>query len=162
MNPTSHLLVACTALTGLALFTAPAAAQEFGLYLACAGTAASKGRSTPAHLDLALRRNSGMALVQRSDVLPVGERMKFETSPVAYSMVFRAPMRGSTVWYDWTRGALFVWNPDLQNVHTARFSIDRQTAALEGEMRDGKGALLGQLTMKCEHRDNSDVAPPKF
>lgn len=96
-----------------------------------------------AHLDLALRRNSALALIQRSDVLPVGQRMKPQISPALYSMVLQVPIRGSAAYYDWTRGALFVWAPGLLNVHTARLSVDRQTAALGGEMLDGNEAMLG-------------------
>lgn len=143
-------------------FTVPAEAQEFGLYLLCSGTVEAKGKTMPAHLDLAMRRNNSTALIQRSDVLPVGERMKFDTSPAFYSMVFNAPTRGSVVYYDWIRGALFVWNPDLQNMHSARLSVDRQSAALQGEMRDGQGVILGRLKMTCQPKDNDTVETPKF
>ncbi|HWH82249.1 MAG TPA: hypothetical protein VNU71_08430, partial [Burkholderiaceae bacterium] len=119
--------------------SAPADAQEFGVYLACAGKLYAQGRAMPAHLDLALRRNSQLALIERSDVLPVGERMKLQISPAFYSMVYAAPLRSSTVWYDWIRGAVFVWDPDLLKLQSVRLSVDRQTAALEGEMRDGAG-----------------------
>jgi hypothetical protein len=152
------------ALTLLAGSMAPAAAdaQEFGVYLACAGEVRAGGRAMPAHLDLALRRNSQLALIQRSDVLPVGERMKLEITPAFYSMVYAAPLRSSTVWYDWIRGSMFVWNPDLLKLHLVRLSVDRQTAALEGEMRDGTGAQLAQLAMRCDPKDNDTVPEPKF
>ena len=155
-------VVAMAAAAAGTLFTVPAVAQEFGLYLLCSGTVEAKGKSQPAHLDMAMRRNNQTALIQRSDVLPVGERMKFETSPTFYSMVFNAPARGSVVYYDWIRGALFVWNPDLQKLHTIRLSVDRQSAALQGEMRDGQGAILGRLKMQCQPKDNDTVETPKF
>jgi hypothetical protein len=155
------LVMLAAAATGIVI-TVPAAAQEFGLYLLCSGTVEAKGKVLPAHLDLAMRRNNGTALIQRSDVLPVGERMKFETSPAFYSMVFLAPMRGSVVYHDWIRGALFVWNPDLQKMHSVRLSVDRQSAALQGEMRDGQGTILGRLKMKCQPKDNDSVESPKF
>jgi len=155
------LVMLAAAATGIVI-TVPAAAQEFGLYLLCSGTVEAKGKVLPAHLDLAMRRNNGTALIQRSDVLPVGERMKFETSPAFYSMVFLAPTRGSVVYYDWIRGALFVWNPDLQKMHSVRLSVDRQSAALQGEMRDGQGTILGRLMMKCQPKDNDSVESPKF
>jgi hypothetical protein len=116
----------------------------------------------PAHLDLALRRNSQLALIQRSDVLPVGERMKLEITPAFYSMVYTAPLRSSTVWYDWIRGTMFVWDPDLLKLQLVRLSVDRQTAALEGEMRDGTGAQLAQFAMHCDPKDNNTVPEPKF
>jgi hypothetical protein len=144
------------------LVATPAAAQEFGLYLLCNGQVDAKDRSMEAHLDLALRRNSSLALIQRSNVMPVGERMKLEISPIHYSMVFQAPSRGSTLYYNWARGALFVWAPDLLKLQTIRLSVDRQTAALEGEMRNGAGALLGRLSMRCEPKNNDTVEAPKF
>ncbi len=115
-----------------------------------------------AHLDLALRRNSSLAQVQRSNVLPVGERMRLEISPSHYSMIFQTPSRGSGVYYDWIRGAIFVWTPDLLKLHTARLAVDRQTAALEGELLDGAGAMLGRLRLRCEPKNNDNVETPKF
>ena len=141
---------------------APVDAQEFGVYLACAGKVYAGKRAMPAHLDLALRRNSELALIQRSDVLPVGERMKLQISPAFYTMVYAAPLRNSTVWYDWIRGAVFVWNPDLLKLQSVRLSIDRQTAALEGEMRDGAGVQLARLAMRCDPKANDTVPDPKF
>ena len=147
---------------GLLAGTANLQAQEFGLVLRCQGTVESRGRSREAHLDLALRRNNGTALVQRSDILPVGERLKFETSPAFYSMVFKAPLRGSTVYQHWWTGALFIWSPDLLKLHTVRLSIDRQTAALEGELRDGADAPLGRFAMHCTPQTSEDAPEPKF
>ena len=67
-------LAAC--LSGLALVCVlpPAAAQEFGLYLDCKGQLRSSGKSRPAELDLALRRNSQLAMISASDVLPAAQR----------------------------------------------------------------------------------------
>lgn len=140
----------------------PVRAQEFGVYLACVGQVRAGGRAMPAHIDLALRRNSQLALIQRSDVLPVGERMKLDISPGFYSMVYAVPLRSSTVWVDWIRGRVFVWNPDLLKLQSVRLSVDRQTADLEGEMRDGAGVQLAQLAMHCDPKDNNTVPEPKF
>jgi len=142
--------------------SAPVDAQEFGVYLACAGKLHAGGRTMPANLDLALRRNSELALIQRSDVLPVGERMKLQISPAFYTMVYAAPMRSSTVWYDWIRGTMFVWSPDLLKLQSVRLSVDRQTAVLEGEMRDGAGVQLARLAMRCDPKNNDTVPEPKF
>lgn len=144
------------------LSAAPVHAQEFGLYLACKGTVEAKGRALAAHLDLALRRNNQTALVQRSDVLPVGDRFRFETSPTHYSMVLRAPARGSVVYYDWLRGAVIVWDPDLGRMHAARLSVDRQSAVLEGEIADAQGRLLARLLMSCQPSDNQTAPEPRF
>lgn len=156
-----HVAAALAALAG-GMASAPVNAQEFGVYLACAGKLYAQGRAMPAHLDLALRRNSQLALIQRSDVLPVGERMKMEISPALYSMVYAAPRRNSTVWYDWIRGSVFVWDPDLLKLQSVRLSVDRQTAALEGEMRDGAGVQLARLEMRCDPKNNDTVPEPKF
>ena len=153
---------AALALLAGSMASVPVDAQEFGVYLACSGEVRAGGRAMQAHLDLALRRNSQLALIQRSDVMPVGERMKLEITPAFYSMVYTAPLRSSTVWYDWIRGTMFVWDPDLLKLHLVRLSVDRQTAALEGEMRDGAGAQLALLAMHCDPKDNSTVPEPKF
>lgn len=141
---------------------APIDAQEYGVYLACSGKLLAGSRAMPAHLDLALRRNSQLAMIQRSDVMPVGERMKLEITPAFYSMVYATPMRSSTVWYDWIRGTMFVWDPDLLKLQSVRLSVDRQTAALEGEMRDGAGVQLARLAMRCDPKNNDTVPEPKF
>jgi len=150
------------AAVAVAFLASPVVAQEFGLYLNCSGKVEAKGQSKEAHLDLALRRNSSLAIVQRSNVLPVGDKMRLEITPAYYSMVFRAPVHGSAVYYDWIRGAIFVWSPDLQKLRSARISVDRQTATLEGEMLDGAEKLLGRMSMHCEPKTNDSVAPPKF
>jgi hypothetical protein len=101
-------------------------------------------------------------MIQSSDILPAGQKMKLEITPQFYTMVFNAPVRGSVVYYDWLRGALFVWNPDLQKLHTIRISVNRQNAALEGDMQDGAGATIGRLKMKCDPSDNESTPEPKF
>jgi hypothetical protein len=146
---------------GLVAAALPAAAQQFHLYLLCSGKIDTKGKSMPAHLDLALRDNNMSALVQRSNVLPVGERMKYQASPTHYSMTMGAAGR-SAAFYDWWRGTLWVWQPDLKRLHEVRISVDRQTAALEGQMLDGKGESLGKLAMTCTPKTNEDVPAPKF
>ncbi len=154
--------IGATATAAACVVSAPVRAQEFGVYLSCAGVVHDADRKMPAHLDLALRRNSQLALIQSSDVLPVGERMKMNISPAFYSMVYTAPLRNSTVWYDWIRGAVFVWDPDLLKLQTVRLSVDRQTAKLEGEMRDGAGVQLARLEMQCDPKNNATVPEPKF
>ena len=156
-----HLLHSLLAAAAVAA-AAPASAQQFSLYLQCSGQVQAKGRQQAAHLDLALRDNNMTALIQRSDVLPVGEKMKYQASPALYSMTIGLYNRSGAMYYDWLRGTMFVWNPDLLRLHTVRLSVDRQTAALQGEMLDGKGAMLGRLKMHCEPKDNDSVPAPKF
>lgn len=152
-------LVAVALLLGSAL---PVQAQVFHLYLKCRGDITLQGKSRPAHVDFALRDNNMTALIQRSNVLPVGERLSYEASPALYSLVAKAPVQGSVLYHDWVRGELFVWNPTLKRLHTVRLSIDRQTAELEGELLDGEGKLMGQLAMRCDPKSNDDVPAPKF
>ena len=145
-----------------ALAVAPGTAQEYGVYLNCSGQVQAGGQSKNAHLDLALRRNSSLALVQSSDVLPVGDKMKLEITPAFYSMVFHAPGQNSAVYYDWIRGTLFVWNPVLRELQTVRISVDRQSAALEGDMRDVNDRSIGRLKMRCTPSNNDSAPEPKF
>ncbi len=144
------------------LAVAPGRAQEFGVYLNCSGQVQAGGRSKNAHLDLALRRNSSLALIQSSDVLPVGDKMRLEITPAFYSMVFHAPARNSAVYYDWIRGTLFVWSPPLRELQTVRISVDRQSAALEGDMRDVNDHSIGRLKMRCTPSNNDSAPEPKF
>ena len=153
-----RLLVFAVAL----LAVAPGAAQEYGVYLNCSGQVLVSGRSKSAHLELALRRNSSLALIQRSDVLPVGDKMKLDITPAFYSMVFRAPVPTSASYYDWMRGTLIVWSPVLRELQTVRISVDRQSAALEGDMRDINDRSLGRLKMRCKPSDNDSAPEPKF
>ena len=153
-----RLLVFAVAL----LAVAPGAAQEYGVYLNCSGQVLVNGRSKSAHLELALRRNSSLALIQRSDVLPVGDKMKLDITPAFYSMVFRAPVPTSASYYDWMRGTLIVWSPVLRELQTVRISVDRQSAALEGDMRDINDRSLGRLKMRCTPSDNDSAPEPKF
>ena len=139
-----------------------ARAQVFHLVLSCSGEVQVQGKSRPAHVDLALRDNNMTALIQRSNVLPVGDRLRYEASPALYSMVAKAPSQGSVLFHDWIRGEVFVWAPGLKQLQTVRLSIDRQSADLEGEMLDGRGDLMGRLRMRCTPKTNDDIPAPKF
>jgi len=148
--------------TALLLAAAPAAAAEFSLYLKCQGKASAGGKTTPSHLDLALRDNNQTALIQRSNALPVGERLKYNVSPITYSMTYRVPGTGSAVFYDWWRGSLFVWQPSLKRVSMVRVSIDRQTGNLSGELLNAEDQQLGSLSMACEAIEEDALPAPKF
>jgi len=43
-----------------------------------------------------------------------------------------------------------------------RISVDRQSAALEGDMRDINDRSLGHLKMRCKPSDNDSAPEPKF
>jgi hypothetical protein len=156
----ASLRVLVFALTALTATTATS--QEYGVYLNCRGQVLVNGRSKNAHVDLALRRNSSLALIQSSDVLPVGDRMRLEITPAFYSMVFHAPVPTSAVYHDWIRGTLVVWSPVLRELQTIRISVDRQSAALEGDMRDVHDRSIGHLRMRCTPSDNDSAPEPKF
>jgi hypothetical protein len=104
---TARLLVFAAAV----LAVAPGTAQEYGVYLSCSGQVQAGGRSRMLTSIWPCGRNSSLALIQRSDVLPVGDKMKLDITPAFYSMVFRAPVPTSASYYDWIRGTLIVWSP---------------------------------------------------
>lgn len=149
------------ALVGLAC-NQLACAQEFNLFLACTGKAQAGGKTRPVHLDLAMRDNNETALIQRSNVLPVGERLQYRASPAAYSMVYRAPLAGTKVYHDWYHGWLFTWQPNLKRLATIRLSIDRQSGDLEGEILNAEDQALGSLTLACEPKTLDDMPQPRF
>ena len=151
------------ALAAIVMLINPAFADQFHLYLRCTGTLSSTAKPTPAQLDLAMRDNNMTALIQKSDVLPVGERLKYVATAQAYTMQMRTPVYGTRgVYYNWFSGPIFVWHPDLRNLALTRISVDRQTAALEGEMLNIAGRVLGRLNMTCTPQSMDDVPAPKF
>jgi hypothetical protein len=153
-------LAACAAIGS----AAPAAAQEFSRYLQCTGTMEAQGQQQPAHLDLALRFNNTTALIQRSNLLPVGERLVFTPSPVAYSMVYRLRQQGVRVWVvpGWVQNTVLVKLPNLDKINQIRLSIDRQTGGLEGVVLNEEDAQLAAFRMRCQSRSNDDMPAPKF
>jgi hypothetical protein len=156
--------VAPVAVVGCVVFMAqPAAAAQFHLYLKCTGTLSSSAKPTPAKIELAMRDNNLTALIQASDVLPVGEKLKYVATEQAYTMQMRTPVYGTHgAYYNWFSGVIFVWHPDLRKLATTRISIDRQTGGLEGEMLNIEGNVLGKLTMQCTPQSMDDVPAPKF
>ena len=145
------------------LNSTPAASAQFHLYLKCSGKLSSSAKPTPALLELAMRDNNMTALIRKSDVLPVGERMKYVATEQAYTMQLRTPVYGTRgAYFDWFRGVLFTWHPDLKKLALTRLSIDRQTGGLEGELLNIEGNVLGKLTMQCTPQSMDDVPAPKF
>jgi hypothetical protein len=147
-----------------ALIAAPdnASADYFSMYLRCEGTVTSAKGKTGANLDLALRDNNQSATIQQSNVLPVGEKLKYEVSPAAYSMTYRSPQARTRLYYDWIRGQLFVWDPSLQRLAYIRLSIDRQTGELAGDIRNSDDQSLARIGMNCNKVDPQSLPPPKF
>jgi hypothetical protein len=138
------------------------AADYFSLYLKCEGMVASGAGKTDGHLDLAFRDNNYSAVIQRSNVLPVGEKMKYEVSPATYSMTYRSPEARTRVYYDWYRGQLFAWDPSLKRLAYIRLSIDRQTGRLEGDIRNSDDQSLARIGMGCQKVDPKDQPALKF
>lgn len=148
---------------GCALLAAhpEASADYFGLYLRCEGEVTSSAGKNPAHLDVAMRDNNQSAVIQRSNVLPVGEKMRYEVSPATYSMTYRTGQR-TQLYYDWLRGQLFAWDPSLKRLAYIRLSIDRQNGNLEGDFRNSDDTVLARFGMRCQKVDPSALPAPKF
>jgi hypothetical protein len=138
-----------------------ASAEYFSLYLRCEGEVTSSAGRTPGHIDVAMRDNNQSAVIQRSNVLPVGEKMKYEVSPATYSMTYRTGQR-TQIYYDWLRGQLFAWDPALKRLAYIRLSIDRQTGNLEGDFRNSDDTILARFGMRCQKVDPSALPAPKF
>jgi hypothetical protein len=148
---------------GLALCE-PAAAQEFSRFLQCAGTFAAGNQTAPAHVDFALRFNNRTALIQRSNILPVGERLAYVPSPAAYSMTYRLPRQGTQVIAipGWFSSTILIKFPDLRRLNQIRLSIDRQNGALEGVMLNEEEQPLATFAMQCKSASEEEVGAPKF
>jgi len=145
------------------LLCAPAHADQLHLYLQCTGTLSSPAKPAPEQLDLAMRGNNLTVLIQKLNVLPVGERLKYVATAQACTMQVRTPVHGTQEHYfSWFHGPLFVWHPDLKNLTLMRRSIDRQSAKLAGEMLNIAGKVLGRLSLTCKPQSMDEVAKPKF
>lgn len=139
-----------------------ASAAEYNLYLKCSGQLTAAGKSKASQLELALRDSNNMALIQRSNVLPVGERLHYTPTPVAYTMLYKLRQPGTRYLEDWLRGYWVVWQPNLKRLATIRLSIDRQDGSLEGQLLDFNDDLIGTVRMDCDVVDPDELPPPKF
>lgn len=115
----------------------------------------------PANLELALRDNNMTAFVQRSNVLPAGERMKYTATQTHYTMTY-TPQASSRTFTDWRGSWLFTWYPPFQKLAAARFAVDRQSGLLEGDIVGPGGEVLGLIDMQCEPRKDGEGPPPRF
>lgn len=154
----------CLLILAGALLAAPgiASADYFSLYLKCEGEVTSAAGKNGANLDVAMRDNNQSAVIQRSNILPVGEKMKYEVSPATYSMTYRSPKARTQLYFDWMRGQLFAWDPSLQRLAYIRLSIDRQNGNLEGDFRNSDDTILGRFGMRCQKVDPAALPAPKF
>jgi hypothetical protein len=120
-------------------------------------SAAKRGN---ANLELALRDNNMTAFVQRSNVLPTGERMKYVATQSHYTAVFTPP--AGTVAVIGRNSWLLSFHPPFQKMMAARFAIDRQTGVLEGDLVGPNGEVLGLLDMQCEPKKEGQGPAPRF
>jgi len=139
-----------------------ARAAEFNLYLNCQGQLSAGGKSKAATLNLAMRDNNTSALIQKSNVLPVGERLKYTASQASYTLLYKLPLPGTRYYNDWVHGQWLVWQPNLKKLATIRLSIDRQSGELEGELLDHNEDSLGTVAMECEPQSMDEIPEPRF
>ncbi|WP_374662468.1 hypothetical protein [Inhella sp.] len=115
-----------------------------------------------AQLELALRDNNMSMLVQRSNVLPTGQKLSYQATNTHYTATF-LPLQAGAAFHTWGReGGLFGFYPPFQKMQATRFSIDRQTGVLEGDIVGPNGELLGLIDMQCEPRRPEDAPKPRF
>ena len=151
------VVLVCTTLPCTAVIAA-----EFSLYLSCQGKLIAGEKMIPSQLILALRKVNQTALIQKSNALPVGERLKYDVSPFTYSMTYKVPGMETAILYDWWRGDIFVWQPNLKKVATIRVSIDRQSGELSGEMLNAQAEQLARLNMSCDALSEDNLPPAKL
>ncbi len=118
-------------------------------------------KSGGAHLELALRDNNMTAFVQRSNVLPTGERMKYTATQSHYAVIYK-PEASNRAVMDWRGSWLFSWHPPFQKMAAARISVDRQTGHLEGEIVGPAGEAMGLIDMHCEPKKEGQGPAPRF
>lgn len=155
---------ACLLALGLGggAWSGEASAQLFHLYLNCEGSVIADGRKMDARIDLAMRDNNQIALIQNSNVLPVGEALKYVPTQQAYTMVYRAPLRGTAVFRSWYGWPLFVWYPALNKLAYIRIAIDRQSGELNGDILNARDEVLASLELDCEPSTAEQQPAPRF
>lgn len=121
----------------------------------------SAAKRGDAQLELALRDNNMSMLVQRSNVLPTGQKFSYQATATHYTASY-LPHQTGTASRDLSNQWMLNWYPPFQKMQAARFSIDRQTGVLEGDIVGPDGALLGLIDMQCEPRRPEDAPRPRF
>jgi hypothetical protein len=139
-------------------------AQEFSRYLRCEGALTADGKPAAANADFALRFNNQTALIQRSNILPIGERLNYTATSFAYSMTYSQPAQGTQVLVvpGWFANTILVKYPDLRKLNKIRLTIDRQSGALEGQMLNEEDQQLATFSMHCAAMSEQDVGAPKL
>lgn len=121
----------------------------------------SAAKRGDAHIELALRDNNMTAFVQRSNVLPMGERMRYVATQTHYTATY-TPQPSSRAYLDWRGSWFFSWYPPFQKMAATRVAIDRQSGRLEGDVVGPAGEVLGLIDMQCEPRREGEGPAPKF
>jgi hypothetical protein len=152
------------ALLWLSLNSGHAVAQEYSRYITCEGRLSSLGVAKPAFLDLALRYSNRTALIQRSNVLPVGEVMDYTPTPLNYAMTFKLQAEGTQVIVvpGWFQNTILLSYPNLKRLTQIRLAIDRQTGALNAALLNERDDALGTLEMACASAGERDLPVPKL
>lgn len=154
-----------SAMAAALLAPAPRAqAQEFSRFISCKGQFTAEDKTRDAFADFALRFNSRLALIQGSNILPVGERLAYTPTPANYSMTYILRRQGTQalVVPGWFQNTILIAYPNLKRLNQIRLSINRQTGALEGKMLNEEDELLAGFTMMCESRSEAEMGAPKF
>ena len=156
--------VAAVVAAALVAMAGPARAQEFSRFLTCQGDLQLPDRKVPTYADFALRFNNRTALVQRSNVLPVGERLAMVPTPALYSMTYRLRERGTQVVAvpGWIASTVLVFRPDLERLNQIRVSVDRQSGALDGVILNEAEQVLAEFRMQCEGKREDEIPAPKM
>ncbi|MCV2353387.1 hypothetical protein LNV09_04355 [Paucibacter sp. B2R-40] len=151
------------ALAMLAL-SAAANAQEYSRFLSCKGNFIADEKTHEANAEIALRVNNRTALIQGSNVLPVGEILRYVPTPVSYSMTYILRPKGTKVIVvpGWFQNTILVAYPNLNRLNQIRLSVNRQTGVLDGKLLNEEDELLGSFSMNCSSQTEQDVAAPKF
>ena len=141
-----------------------AMAQEYSRFLSCVGTFAAENRPREVHADFALRYNNRTALIQGSNVLPVGEVLRYVPTPTSYTMTYLLRRKGTQalVVPGWFENTVLVAYPNLRRLNQIRISLNRQTGGLEGKMLNEVDEVLGAFTMRCTSQSEEEVEAPKF
>ncbi len=153
------------ALLALALFAVDADAQEYSRFLTCNGSFVADDKPPhDAHAEFALRYNNHTALIQGSNVLPVGEILSYVATPATYSMTYLLRHKGTQVVVvpGWFSNTILVAYPNLKRLNQIRLSVNRQSGALEGSMLNEEDELLGSFKMNCKSVTERDIEPPKL
>ena len=142
-----------------------ATAQEYSRFLSCTGTfSADDGKEREAHADFGLRYNNRTAMIQGSNVLPVGEVLHYLPTPTNYTMTYLLRRHGTSVLAmpGWFQSTVLVAYPNLKRLNQIRLSLNRQSGVLEGKMLNEEDEVLGGFTMRCASQSGQEVEAPRF